>query len=394
MTPFLILCLTGFLAIFSSTLARSPVLPLFAAHLGALPAQVGMVAAVSAFTGIIASIPAGMLSDRWGRRRMLVLSALVFATAPPLYLLVSNLWQLALVRFYHGFASALFLPIALALVADLYHGERGEKMGWFSTATLLGRFLAPLLGGVVLGSLAAVPALGFRVVYLLCSLAGGLALLLALRLPACQEQNVPRDWGSTFQGFRSVLANRAIMCTALMEAAILFAYGTFDTFLPLHAQAQGISPYGIGLCLSSQMVVLAASKPAFGRFSDHHGRWGQIIAGALIGAVAMGALAFCTGFIPLLLCSILFGVSLSVLTSATAARIADLARRESYGAAMGMLGSVMDIGHTTGPLVAGLLATAYGFGVAFAGASLVLLAAAGLFALVADSKSKGVRLKG
>ena len=67
MTPFLTLCLTGFLAIFSSTLSKSPVLPLFAAHLGAGPSGVGMVAAVSAFTGIIASIPAGMLSDRWGR---------------------------------------------------------------------------------------------------------------------------------------------------------------------------------------------------------------------------------------------------------------------------------------------------------------------------------------
>ncbi|HSH13678.1 MAG TPA: hypothetical protein VLA15_08010, partial [Desulfurivibrionaceae bacterium] len=61
MTPFLTLCLTGFLAIFSSTLSKSPVLPLFAAHLGAGPSGVGMVAAVSAFTDLIASLPAGML---------------------------------------------------------------------------------------------------------------------------------------------------------------------------------------------------------------------------------------------------------------------------------------------------------------------------------------------
>ena len=387
MSSFLLLCLTGFLAIFSSTLSKSPVLPLFAAHLGAGPSGIGMVAAVSAFTGIIASIPAGMLSDRWGRQRMLLLSALVFATAPPLYLLVTNLWQLALVRFYHGFATALFIPVALALIADLFHGERGERMGWFSTATLLGRFLAPLAGGALLGGLAANPALSFRVVYTLCGLGGMASLLLALRLPDQRHPAaVPRHSGDTFHAFRTVLANRAIMLTAMMEAAILFAFGTFETFLPLHAKAQGISPYGIGVFLSSQMIVLALSKPALGRFSDRHGRWGQIIGGALLGAGAMALLSRCSSFVPLLLTSACFGFSLSVLTSATAARIADLSRRETHGSAMGMLGSVMDIGHTTGPLAAGLIATACGFGMAFVGASVILLAAAGLFALAPAGK--------
>jgi MFS family permease len=382
MTPFLTLCLTGFLAIFSSTLSKSPVLPLFATHLGADPSQVGMVAAVSAFTGIIASIPAGMLSDRWGRRRMLLISALVFASAPPLYLLVTNLWQLALVRFYHGFATALFIPVALALIYDLYHRERGEQMGWFSTATLLGRFLAPLAGGALLGWLVATPALSFKAVYALCALGGAAALLLALKLPDTRAAtDHQRTGGDSLRAFRSVLANRAIMLTALMEAAILFAYGTFETFLPLHAKAQGISAYGVGIFLSAQLIVLALSKPMFGRFSDRHGRRGQIIGGALIGAVAMAGFSRFTTFWPLLLTSALFGISLSVLTSATAARIADLSRRETYGSAMGMLGSVMDIGHTTGPLAAGLIATAYGFGMSFVGASVILVAAAGLFAL-------------
>lgn len=383
MPPFPTLCLTGFLAIFSSTLSKSPVLPLFAAHLGATPAGVGMVAAVSAFTGIIASIPAGMLSDHWGRRRMLVISALVFASAPPLYLLVTNLWQLALVRFYHGFATALFIPIALALIADLYQKERGERMGWFSTATLLGRFLAPLAGGALLGWLVAAPTLGFQAVYALCALGGGATLLLALRLPDNGDvADRHQSRADTFRAFRSVLAHRAIMFTALMEAAILFAYGTFETFLPLHAKAQGLSAYSIGVFLSCQLIVLALSKPAFGRFSDRHGRVGQIIGGALIGAAAMAALSRFSTFWPLLLISALFGISLSVLTSATAARIADLSRRESYGSAMGLLGSVMDIGHTTGPLAAGLIATSYGFGMSFVGASVILVAAAALFALV------------
>jgi predicted MFS family arabinose efflux permease len=84
----------------------------------------------------------------------------------------------------------------------------------------------------------------------------------------------------------------------------------------------------------------------------------------------------------------LFGLSLSVVTSATAAYIADLARKETYGSAMGMLGSVMDIGHTTGPLAAGVIASAFGFRMSFVGASGILVLASMLFAAMMFRKQR------
>lgn len=82
---------------------------------------------------------------------------------------------------------------------------------------------------------------------------------------------------------------------------------------------------------------------------------------------------------PLLALSILFGLSLSIVTSATSAFIADLSRKETHGSAMGILGSIMDIGHTTGPLISGIVALYFGFGKAFMGAASVLIAAAFVF---------------
>jgi MFS transporter, DHA1 family, multidrug resistance protein len=381
-SPFFILCITGFLAIFSSTISKSPVLPLFAIHLGAGPSGVGMVASVSAFTGIIASIPAGMLSDRWGRKRMLIISSLVFATAPFLYLFVTNIWQLAFVRFYHGFATALFIPVSMALISDLFHKSRGEKLGWFSTSTLLGRFVAPIAGGTLLGIFAAHPAYGFTAVYIVCGAAGAASLVLALMMPAAHKQNRDhQNWTETLQAFRSVISHRAILITASVEAAILFAYGTFETFIPLYAQQQGISTYGIGVFLSSQVLTLAITKPIMGRFSDRHGRQRQIIAGAMLGAFSIAAFSLSSSFLPLLTLSILFGLSLSIVTSATSAYIADLSRKETHGSAMGLLGSVMDIGHTIGPLAAGILASAFGFRISFVSASVVLILASLLFSV-------------
>ena len=382
MSPFLLLCSAGLFAIFSSTIAKSPVLPLFASHLGADPASVGSIAAVSAFTGVLFSIPVGMLSDRMGRRKMLLCSALVFATAPFLYLFAGKLWQLALIRFYHGLATAAFMPVAMALVADIYHGERGEKMGWFSTATLLGRFVAPLAGGTLIGLLAFNPSLSYHAVYMLCGVAGILALILILRVQD-PEKMAPshRNWAETFEALAAVVSNPAILITSGAEAAILFAYGTFETFLPLYALGKGFSAYEVGLCLSVQVISLALVKPMMGRFSDRHGRPPQIFAGALLGAVCIGGFALFGSLIPFLILSVFFGISMSTLTSATSAFIADLSR-SARGSAMGILGSIMDIGHTAGPLVAGIVAANLGYSYSFVTAAAVLIGVALAFAVV------------
>lgn len=380
LNPFFLLSTAGFFAIFSSTISKSPVLPLFASYLGADPAGIGMIAAISAFTGIVASIPAGLLSDRWGRKRMLLFSALVFSTAPFLYLVVARLWQLALVRFYHGLATAIFIPVAMAMVSDLYHQGRGEKLGWFSTSTLLGRFMAPIIGGSLIGILIFNPSLGFKAVYLVCGIAGILALLFVFKLPEPQAMEKNRTpLGETLRTLKKVMANPGISFTSGMEAAILFAYGTFETFLPIYSIKIGLSAYEVGIFLSAQVITLALTKPIMGRFSDRHGRKPQILAGALMGGLCIGSLSFFKSFFPLLLLSIFFGLSLSVVTSATSALVADLTRKETYGSAMGILGSIMDIGHTTGPLVSGIVAKYFGFSYSFMNASVILLVVAVVF---------------
>ena len=380
LSPFLLLCVTGGLAIFSSTISKSPVLPLFASHLGADPAGIGFVAAISAFTGIVASIPAGLLSDRWGRKRMLLFSVLVFSTAPFLYLAVAHLWQLALVRFYHGLATAIFIPVAMAMVSDLFQQGRGEKLGWFSTSTLLGRFMAPIIGGSLIGLLAFNPSSGFKAVYLVCGLAGILALLLVFKLPYPSPLKKEREpLGETLRILKKVMANPGISLTSGMEAAILFAYGTFETFLPIYSIKIGLNAYEVGVFLSAQVITLALTKPILGRFSDRHGRKPQILAGALMGALCIGSLSIFKSFFPLLLLSILFGLSLSIVTSATSALVADFSRKETYGSAMGILGSIMDIGHTTGPLVSGIVAKYLGFTLSFIIASIILTTVALVF---------------
>ena len=70
----------GGLAIFSSTMSKSPVLPLFMRALDVPMGTVGFIAAASTVVGIVVSLPAGILSDIIGRRRLILIAAVVFFT--------------------------------------------------------------------------------------------------------------------------------------------------------------------------------------------------------------------------------------------------------------------------------------------------------------------------
>jgi MFS family permease len=381
LSPFKLLCGVVLLAIFSSTISKSPALPLFVSHLGGGPAEVGLIASISACTGILFSLPAGILSDRIGRRRMLLVAAFVFATAPFLYLVVQEIWQLALVRLYHGLATAIFVPVAMAMVADLFQKGRGEKMGWFSTATLLGRFMAPAIGGAVLGFYTLDQTTGFHALYLVCGLAGLAVFFTLFFFPGDnrQGQKDPALRPHWREGLKGLLGNKGIMMTCGVEAAILFAYGIFETFLPAHALTAGLNPYQIGICLSSQVITIAVAKPVMGRFSDRHDRPHQIFFGALAAGASIALFALAASFISLLAASVLLGLTISVVTSASAAHIADLSHESAQGSSMGILGSIMDMGHTLGPLFGGVLAACFGLQASFLGACAVLAAASLIF---------------
>ena len=382
-SPFILLCVAGFFALFSSTISKNPSLPLLVDYLGGSETAIGFVAAASAFSGIVFSLPAGLLADRFGKKRLLIVAGGVFATSPFLYLLTSNIWQLSVIRLYHGLATAIFGPVSMALVIELYEQKKGERLGCFSTATLLGRFLAPAAGGLILSISAVGMGLQFTPLYLLCGIADIIALSAISTLPATQPTKVKEKKGNwQAQWRKSLLAlksNRIILATCAIDASILFCYGIFETFLPLLALTKEIAVWQTGLCISSQVVTIAITKPFLGKLSDRKGRAPQILAGITLATFCMIGFGLVSTFWQMLFVSALFGLSMSVVTSASAAYVAEQSERAGYGSAMGALGSIMDIGHSTGPIVGGILATTIGLKFAFMFSSAILIIGAGCF---------------
>jgi len=365
----------GGLAIFSSTMAKNPVLPLFIRALDVPMATVGFIAAASTLVGIVVSLPAGILSDVIGRRRVILIAAVVFATAPFLYLLVSLPWQLVMVRIYHGLATAILGPVAMAAVADTFDERRGERMGWYSSATMVGRFLAPFVGGaLIFGN-------DFHWVYLVTGIIGTLALVAALRLPLPTATSgsvgevVKREHSQIRSDVVAILTHRGILATSVIEAVQYFGFGCLEVFLPIYLYEQaGFAPLGIGLLFTIQMVVATLTKPFMGRLSDRYGRVLMIMAGLVLGGTTMAFMTYSANYLVVAVLISLFGLGLATVTASSAALVADLSRASSRGGALGVLSSVMDIGHSMGPMVGGLLISAYNYNVAFriVGAGLVL----------------------
>jgi MFS family permease len=366
----------GGLAIFSSTMAKNPVLPLFIRSLGVPVSTVGFIAAASTVVGILVSLPAGILSDIIGRRRVILMAAVVFATAPFFYLLVSLPWQLVLVRIYHGLATAILGPVAMAAVADTFEKGRGERMGWYSSATMIGRFLAPFVGGaLIFGE-------DFHWVYIADGLAGVVALLAAIRLPLATRASTSgrealrREGGKVGREIVVILRTPGILATSGIEAVQYFAFGCLETFLPIYLNEQlGFSPFKIGLLFTVQILAATLTKPLMGRFSDRYGRVPMIAAGLALGGASTAVMLYSGNYLVLMVFIGLFGLGLATVTASTAALVADLSRAYSRGSALGVLSSIMDIGHSTGPMVSGLLISAYFYRTTFVlvGASLVLV---------------------
>lgn len=374
---FLLIALVGGLAIFSSTLSKTPVLPLFAHALNASHAEIGWIVMASTLPGILISYPAGALSDHLGSRRLLLASLVVFATAPFLYLLIETPWQLMAVRFYHGFATAIFGTVATAAIAERYTADRAARLSTYSSITLIGRSIAPFLGGLLI-SLAS-----FEAVYIACALSGVLALAAGLLLgddaPAPTVQRArPRFWAS----LATVLRDRGIMLVSLTEAAQYLVFGAIEAFLALYASSLGLPAWQIGVILGVQLVSIVFSKPMMGRISDRAGRRRVILPGLLVGAASVALLPLFPNFLGLSALSLTFGIGFATVTSSTTALVADLTRDGRFGSSMGVLRTVMDVGQSIGPVLTGWMVGLAGYGSAFVLLAAILVGAALMLGLL------------
>lgn len=377
-SPFISLCAMGFLGRLSYEMARSPLTSLYAKYLGAPVQVIGLLVAAVTITGIFVKLPAGSLADLFGFRRLMLAGLLVKATAPFLYLPLWTWPQLLAVRFYHGLSTALYAPAASALVAKSYPNERARHLGIYSAAENAGVTLGPVIAASILSRFS------FTIAFLVSGVIGIVALLIILPFPRDRPAPVSRQHTggvlpTLIHGLRQIIKDPAIRLVSLMEATLYMGVGTLQAYLPLYALTAHVSVAQIGLLFGAQGGASIFSRPIMGAAADRLGRRPFIAAGVALCAAVLIAVPHVSGFGSLLALSTVFGLGTAMVTPSTTAMIGDLTKGGEFGAAMGVFGSLWDIGHASGPLIAGVLIAALGYSHAFAIIAAVIIAALVVF---------------
>lgn len=390
---FLTICIMGLFAILSSTMSKNPVLKPFASTLGTPTEWIGFIASASTIPGILVSLPAASLSDILGRKKFLLFSSFVFASAPFLYLLINAWWQLILVRFYHGFATAIFVPVAEAAIAEMFPARRGERISFFTSATHVGRVIAPVLGGYILFFTAD----NFHVLYMAVAVAGVAAFIMAFTMLAekrkpsiAQEGKATETTKRLLSGWRTVTANRGVLIVGFVQACQYYAYGTVEFFLAGYLpEIVHLDKFMTGIIIASIIGVGIFARPYMGKVSDKIGRRIPIVFGCILSGLSLLVISFAAEFWILLLLVVIYGFGFATVTASTPALISELVPKELTGTSMGFLDTIMDVGQTLGPVISGfILATNLKYYGVFPSLTFVMLFSCTIFILFGIGKTK------
>ncbi|HSL91997.1 MAG TPA: MFS transporter, partial [Candidatus Limnocylindrales bacterium] len=176
--PILVACVLTFV-LYLGAYMRLPLVPLFAQGLGASTFQVGMINAVFMLAATLLSVPLGLVSDRLGRRR-LILTGMAISGLTSVFLLIARTpLQVGAIYLFSGIGLACFSPAMMSYVGDVSPVPfLGRAYGWYTSALYLGMAAGPGLGGAAAGA-------GFRPAFLLSAVVITAGLLLGgPRMPA------------------------------------------------------------------------------------------------------------------------------------------------------------------------------------------------------------------
>jgi MFS family permease len=305
------------------------------------------------------------LSDRRGRRPLLIGGALLAAAAVAAHAVAPNLAVLIGLRLVLGVAEAFFFVAAFAALADIAPpGRAGEALSFNSLALYLGIALGPFLGEWLL------EAGGFTLAWLggaaIAVAAGGLAVVIGETAPPREADAAPTP-----------LFHPAAFGPGLAIFAGTAAMGGFLAFVALHARDVGMDGAGPALLLFGLVVV--ACRIAFSRLPDRVQPTRLIASALLIAAVGMGLVSLVDSAVGLLLGAGLLGVGMALLTPAVFAATLGRVPPGERGSAMATVSIFIDLAFGAGPILVGAVAGASSITAGFA--SVAVVAALGAVAV-------------
>ncbi len=349
-----------------------PLLPLYAEGLGASGFWLGVIFAAYPLARILATPVFGRLSDRKGRKVFIAIGLLAYGIISFVFIWVNAVSQLVLLRFLHGMAGALILPIAQAYVGDISPpGEEGKWMGYANAAFFSGFGFGPLMGGIL------TDYWGIDIAFLAM---GGLSLL-AFAISVFFLPEVSHRYSrDSYPSFRDMGQRGMISGLFAFRLTLTIGRSTFFTFLPiLAADRLGMSPSLIGILLAIHILLISFLSIPSGRIADRLNRKYLVVCGCVISFFFLVSMPMGDNFGLLLALVILGSLGSSIAVPAASALVVEEGKIYGMGSAIALFSIAMGIGMVVGPLLGGMVIDFAGINSAFYLGAMITLAGAGLF---------------
>ena len=356
MTHFTRTFLTLYIAVFMSSLGigiLAPILPAYVDQFSASALMLGVIFGTFSAARTVLMPPVGRLSDRWGRRVFIISGLLLFTVISPLYALANGPFQLIAVRFAHGIAGAMLMPVAMSAIGDLSPpGKEGFIMGTFTSAFFAGLGFGPLIGGYMQDRYSITAAfLGMGVLSLFALIFTTAALASTMGL---------KDKGKMGDGALEGRALKNIFLDAPLSGLLFFRFtravgiGLVWVIMPLFAiKSLGISAFEVGILLSVNTFITTFLQSPAGHLSDRMGHRKSLTVGSLLAGAAVAFIAWAGNFNQLLISSVAMGIAGAFIVPAGSALAVSLGRTRGMGRTMGLYNSSLSLGTMIGPVLGG-----------------------------------------
>ena len=328
----------------------TPIFPFYIEALGMAGIELGVLAASFAIARIIFAGPLGNLSDRVGRKPVLIVSLLGFAFSNIIYAFAYNVIVMISARALEGAVSAGFFPAANAYISDVTTKEnRGTAMGYLSMGNMVGFVVGPALGGFL------AQFLGIRIPFILAAVATLITMIFVFFLVQEPVRKTMRD-AIPKVPLREIFS-RAKSCYGALGIAMfanMFAMGILEVAFMLDAVVNiGVQPFEIGIFFGVIGITMIFGNVAFGKLSDMRGRKWLIVVGAIIGAISLVMFIYAQDVTSLLFAGLVLSIGMSMRGPSIQALIADITDPSAYGIVMGAFGAISNSAYAVSPLIGG-----------------------------------------
>ncbi|MCC7371243.1 MAG: MFS transporter [Chloroflexi bacterium] len=369
-----------------------PTVPLYARTFDVPLAAIGLTIAAYGLARFLVGLPAGLISDTFGRRYALALGGLITVAGNLLCAIAPSYLPFLLARFIAGFGAGLVITASQIMLADISTPERrGRMMATYSAVFSLAVGFGPLPGGLL------ADAFGLSAPFWAYAGMGGLAAVLAwFRVPETKYLRTAMggvshaDRPSFWSQVRLLAVQRPFLLVCLVGFTAFFARtGALFSLIPVLAQERiGMSPDQLGLALTAMNVAAALLTVPAGTLADRIGRKKMIVPATTMTGVSMLLFMVAPSFPGFLLACAAWSLALGLGQSSPEAYVADSARPGTNASTMSTFRMLSETGYVIGPFILGVIADGWGTNTALLTTAAFAMSVAALFALFAPEKRR------